>query len=329
MIFRTEIKIPPSDFQINSQDRIMLLGSCFAESIGKKLLDHKLNAVLNPFGILYNPASIAGVLHRLLERRNFSQDDLVLRNDVYQSFMHHGSFSDSSRGACLKKIRQSFCAAAEKIRNTDYFLITFGTAYIYRLKSTGEIVVNCHKFPADYFVRERLEINPIVEEWSLLMRKIQEVNPKAKFIFTVSPIRHWKDGAHENQRSKSILHLSIEKLQQLFETSATYFCAYEILLDELRDYRFFEEDMMHPSATAIEYIWQRFTETYLSEETKALMSEWAIVRKMILHKPFNQKTESYRAFLRQANDKLTALQKKYPHFNPEPEKSTLQQQLSK
>ncbi len=328
MIFRTEIKIPKSDFQIRLQDKIMLLGSCFAENIGKKLIENKFDAILNPFGILYNPLSIAKALERLSDGNHFTESDLVFKNNVYQSFMHHSRFSDHNRTACLERIGKSFSVAAKKMKTTDYFLITFGTAYAYRLKSTNELVVNCHKFPADYFVRERLDIRTIVEEWEQLLRRILLVNPNAKFIFSVSPIRHWKDGAHENQLSKSVLHLSIHELQNRFKNSVGYFCAYEILLDELRDYRFFEEDMMHPSATAVEYIWEKFTETHFTDAAKEFIGEWGKVLRMLMHRPFNENTDNCRAFRQQVLDRLLPLQRKYPHLDlkKETEKLQLQQQ---
>ncbi|MGI6047147.1 MAG: GSCFA domain-containing protein [Petrimonas sp.] len=319
MDFRTRISIPTSDFQLNHSTRMMLLGSCFSENIGNKLLENKFRVKINPFGIVYNPLSVAAVVNRLLFKKNFNENDLVFHNDVYQSFLHHSSFSHPDKTRCLQSISESFSNAAEFIRETDIFLITFGTAYVYKLKSTGKVVANCHKFPADTFIRERLSVEEIVKEWSEIIRAISTRNPTAKFIFTVSPIRHWKDGAHENQISKSILHLAIEQLQKMFTSALSYFPAYEILLDELRDYRFFAEDMMHPSSVAVDYIWDRFCETYFSKETMDINSEWQKIQQALNHRPLNHNTEWHQRFQHQILQKLIDFQANYPQINCEVE----------
>ena len=273
MDFRTPVIIPESTFRIDHSTGIMLFGSCFSENMGSKLLEYKFQANVNPFGIVYNPFSVAAVVNRLLSNRNFSGTDLIFHNGVYQSFMHHGRFSHPDKNKCMENISRMFAEAAAFIPRTDVFFITFGTAYVYKLKSTGEVVANCHKFPPDTFIRERLTVKAIVKEWSGVINTISALNPAARFIFTVSPIRHWKDGAHENQISKSILHLAIGELQEMFTSALTYFPAYEILLDELRDYRFFAEDMMHPSGVATDYIWERFCKTFFRRETQDAISE--------------------------------------------------------
>ncbi|MDO5524134.1 MAG: GSCFA domain-containing protein [Bacteroidia bacterium] len=319
MDFRTKVIISRPAFRIDHSTRMMLLGSCFSENIGNKLTENKFRVKINPFGIVYNPLSAATVVKRLLSQKNFNETDLVFHNHVYQSFLHHGSFSHPDKTKCLQNISDAFDNAAEFIAKTDVFLITFGTAYIYKLKSTGEVAANCHKFPADTFARERLTVEEIVKEWSEVIGTILAANPEARFIFTVSPIRHWKDGAHENQISKSILHLAIDRLREVFSSIISYFPAYEILLDELRDYRFFAEDMMHPSSTAIEYIWERFGETYFSKETAALNVEWQQIRRALNHRPLNENTESYRHFLHQTRQKLINFQADYPQINCEQE----------
>lgn len=294
---------------------MMLFGSCFSENIGNKLIENKFRTNANPFGILYNPLSVSTAIKQLLCKQHVDESELVFHNDVYQSFMHHGSFSDADKGLCLKKISDSFNRAATEIHETDVFFITFGTAYIYRLKSTGETVGNCHKFPPETFVRKRLSVEETVTEWTEIIETISAAHPAVKFIFTVSPIRHWKDGAHENQISKSILHLSIDKLQEKFPASVYYFPAYEILLDELRDYRFFAEDMMHPSSVAIDYIWEKFCQTYFSEKTVAVITEWQQIKRSLTHRPLNPETENHRRFLSQTREKLQIFQQKNPQIN--------------
>lgn len=315
MDFRTPVIIPESTFRIDHSTKMMLLGSCFSENIGARLLEYKFLVKTNPFGIVYNPFSVAAVVKRLLSNKGFDETDLVFHNDVYQSFLHHGQFSHPDKNRCLENISRSFAEAAGFILKTDIFLITFGTAYVYKLKSTGEVVANCHKFPSSAFVRERLTIEEIVKEWSSVINAISAHHPATKFIFTVSPIRHWKDGAHENQISKSILHLAIDRLQEMYESTLSYFPAYEILLDELRDYRFFAEDMMHPSPVAIEYIWERFGETFFTEETIRANREWDQINRSLDHRPLNNQTENYRHFLKQTLQKLILFRQNHPQID--------------
>ena len=198
-------------------------------------------------------------------------------------------------------------------------LITFGTAYVYQLKSDESIVGNCHKFPADRFSRRRLSVAEITADWTALINELLNVNPQLKVIFTVSPIRHFKDGAHENQLSKSILHLAIANLEDRFKANVKYFPAYEIIMDELRDYRFYASDMLHPSDVAIEYLWLRFSETYFSKETQEIIREWITVSQALQHRPLNGFTENYLTFLLNTKEKLNRFSQKYSFISCEEE----------
>ncbi len=327
-MFRTSIEIPKSDFQINHNQTIMLFGSCFAENIGQKLLDSKFNVSVNPFGILYNPLSISKALYRLINNEVFTENDLVDYNDVYQSFMHQGKFSNPDKDKCLSAISESFTEAAELINRMDVMLITFGTAHIYRLKSTGEVVGNCHKFPANYFERERLSVESIVSEWSELIKVLLAINPELKIVFTVSPNRYLKDGAHQSQISKATLLLAIEQLQDSFSENVNYFPAYEIVLDELRDYRFYARDMIHPSEVAVDYIWQRFSETYFSDDTEKIINEWNPIRKAIGHRPLSENKEHHESFLRQTLQKVEQMAEKHPQISFDREKTLLQEKIN-
>lgn len=315
MDFRTPVIISESTFRIDHSTKIMLFGSCFSENIGAKLLRYKFRINANPFGIVYNPLSIATVINRLLSNQNFSETDLVFHNGVYQSFLHHGQFSHPDKNKCMENISRMFAEAAAFIPRTDVFFITFGTAYVYKLKSTGKVVANCHKFPPNTFTRERLTVEAIVKEWNDVINTISALNPVTRFIFTVSPIRHWKDGAHENQISKSILHLAIDELQEIFASVLSYFPAYEILLDELRDYRFFTEDMIHPSDVATDYIWERFCKTFFRKETQDTISEWNQISRSLNHVPLNESTENYRQFLKQTLQKLILFRQNHPQID--------------
>lgn len=324
MDFRTHVHIPEANYRIDHSTKMMLFGSCFSENIGSKLKNNKFNVDVNPFGILYNPLSVSNSIRRLLIRKDFTETDILYNNEMYHSFMHHGSFSDTDKNNCLKNINDRYNKAVEMIEEVDLFLITFGTAYVYKLKQTGnigisEIVSNCHKYPADKFDRTRLTVDEIVEEWADLIKQLKAVNKNVKFLFTVSPIRHWKDGAHENQISKSILHLAIDQLVRIFVEDLLYFPAYEIVIDELRDYRFYEDDMMHPSAFAVDYIWQNFSKTFFSNATLKINKEWAQIRKSIDHKPLFPNTNSYRKFLEQIFLNLREFSSRNPHISCENE----------
>ncbi|NLX80834.1 MAG: GSCFA domain-containing protein [Proteiniphilum sp.] len=319
----TKIDIAKSDIDINHQTKMMMFGSCFSDNIGTKLLENKFNVNINPFGILYNPASIASSINRLLARKSFTIKDLRYHNNIYQSFMHHGSYSSDDAKYSLSKINEDYRKAAKMIRDTNIFLFTFGTAYTFKLKYSKQVVANCHKFTPDTFIRERLSIDEIVIEWSNILNKLIEINPDAKFIFTVSPIRHWKDGAHENVISKSILHLAIDRLQTIFPNIVSYFPAYEILIDELRDYRFYADDMVHPSSLAVEYIWNKFHDTYFSETTQDINKQWNKLSKAMSHRSTNQNEDNYKKFLIQTRLRVMEFARKYPYIDCSPELSHL------
>jgi|SRR5690554_4454790 len=315
MDLRTRVLIGESDIRISHKTKLMLFGSCFSENIGSKLKENKFNIDVNPFGILYNPLSVSKSIRRLMDQREYIEADLVQNKEIYYSFMHHGSFSDLSKEKSLENINYRFNKAKDFIKQTDVLLITFGTAYAFYLKEKGEIVSNCHKFPSTKFNRFRLSIEEIVEEWYNLIGLLKDLNPQIRIIFTVSPIRHFKDGAHDNQISKSILHLAVESLQQDFKDRIDYFPAYEIMIDELRDYRFYNDDMTHPSPIAQEFIWQRFSYKYFSDSVKYINKEWSQLSKSIQHRPLHVNSQSYIEFVSNTLEKLQIFSKKYPHIS--------------
>jgi hypothetical protein len=254
---------------------------------------------VNPFGVLYNPLSVAAACRRMLTPEPFTEDDLLWHEGLYHSLAHHGRFSNGSAAACLSAINASLNEAAKQIRTASYLAVTFGTAYVYRLKKSGTVAANCHKLPASDFVRERLTVDAIVAEWSALLEDLWRVQPSLKIICTVSPIRHRQDGAHPNQISKATLLLAEHALSEQYAGQVAYFPAYEIMIDELRDYRFYAEDMIHPSPQATDYIWERFADTYMNRETRSLMKVVERIHKSLKHKPFNPGSEAYRQFLMQ------------------------------
>ena len=310
----THIDIPKSVFNITYRDDVMFLGSCFAGNIGAKMTEYRFNVSVNPFGALYNPFSLAAGFRRLLEPTPFNAEDLFHHNGLYHSFMHHGDFSDVSEAGCVSKINESLSSAAKRLRNASYLVVTFGTSYVYCLKNSGQVVANCHKLPAAHFDHELLTVDMIVEEWSDLLKKIRQANPLLKVIFTVSPIRHWKDGAHFNQISKATLLLAEHALVEQNPDYISYFPAYELMLDELRDYRFYAEDMLHPSTVAVDYIWERFYNTYMNAETKKILNEVGIINKALNHRPLNPSVDTYKVFLMQTLLKIQSLQSKCPYI---------------
>ncbi|MCD7851742.1 MAG: GSCFA domain-containing protein [Parabacteroides sp.] len=311
----TRISIPKAPFAFSYTEQTVLLGSCFAENIGKKLEESKFKTDLNPFGTFYNPSSIAEAIRMLLHPERFTGDDLFRHEGVYHSFCHHSRFSSPSETECLENINGRLFSSAEIIRKARRMIITLGTAWVYRLRSTGKIVSNCHKLPEKMFDRQMLSVDEITAEWKSLLLSLWEQNPELKILFTVSPIRHWKDGAHGNQLSKATLLLAVEQLQKEFPGQTAYFPAYEIMMDELRDYRFYADDMLHPSLQAIEYIWERFTETMLSREAQAILKEWKDIQKAINHKPFQPESEAYKHFISQTLLKMERLNEKFPYFD--------------
>lgn len=281
MELTTKIPITKADFEIEAGAKVLLLGSCFADEVGEKMKAGGFDALVNPFGTLYNPASIAASLLRSISEREYTENGVELVHDdiqnVWHSWMHHSRFSSADRGELVQRLNAAMMQVSDFLREADVLIVTLGTAIIYRMKETGMLVANCHKQPDALFDRQRLSAYDIADQWQMLLQLLESINPKMKIIFTVSPIRHKRDGMHVNQISKGILLQAVDDLVGSDQASRqhssiggqrSYFPAYEIMLDELRDYRFYADDMIHPSPLAVEYIWQRFQDTYFSNKTK-------------------------------------------------------------
>ena len=294
MDFRTKIDIPAFGFDISYANRCIFVGSCFAENIGNKLASTKIHTSVNPTGILYNPLSICKSIKNALLDKKYGDEDVFLSAGIWNSFDFHSRFSNPDKATCIANLNAATQTFADEIRKADVMFVTFGTAFVYEL-ADGTVVCNCHKQPENRFVRRFLKPQEIVESWSECIKILAEANPNLRIVFTVSPIRHWRDGAHQNQISKSTLHLAINELNSQFPRTA-YFPAYELVMDELRDYRFYAADMVHPSETAVQYIWERFVETFFSVKTKANISRIAKVIAAANHRPTNPQSDAYKAF---------------------------------
>lgn len=328
MSFFTEIPIAEFPWKIDYSKRMVFFGSCFSENIGQKLSDLKFSVDMNPFGILYNPESIANSLKILLERRIFTRNDLFEDQGVWSSFYHHSRFSAIDAEVALEKINNRIVFSNEFLKTADFLVITFGTARVYELKKTGMIVSNCHKVPAAEFKQFRLGVTEITTVYRELLEELWKFNPKLKVIFTVSPIRHWKDGAVENQLSKSTLLLAIDQLIRGFgDRQCGYFPSYELVMDELRDYRFYADDMLHISPVAIDHIFDRFSKVLIAKESIELSKKVVKIRKAVEHRPVNEASGEYKKFVRQHLEEISRLTAQFSCLDFTEEKSFLEGKL--
>ncbi len=305
----TTVDIAPCEKQIGYGDNILLLGSCFADNIGAKFGEYYFQTTINPYGTLYNPASIAQVLSDISDIG--SQEPglkLVQHNGLWHSMMHHGTFSAVDKEQLIARCEHSSTQLRIALQQATTLIITFGTAWVYEYQ--GQVVANCHKLPAQQFVRRRLTVDEIVDRW----QPIIALMPDKHWIFTVSPIRHIKDGLHENQLSKAILLQAIDRLtaQPLTAQQVSYFPSYEIMLDELRDYRFYAEDMVHPSPVAVEHIWQRFVDTYFSAHTQNEMRTLHQLWRDRHHRFLHPESPEAQLFAERTKTRLQELQPRYP-----------------
>lgn len=305
MEFKTTLNFKKEDFSISYQDPILLIGSCFIEHIGKKLSSLKFSTCVNPTGVVYNPISIQKTIEILLNNRRFTKQDLFFHGGLWNSFSHHSRFSDKDQSICLEKINSEIETSVSFFKTCKFLFLTFGTAFVYELES-GEVVSNCHKLPAKTFIKRMLSVDEIYENYKNLIQKIQTLNPEIKIVFTVSPIRHLADGFHQNQLSKSTLLLAIDRICQN-STNTYYFPSYELVLDDLRDYRFYAQDMAHPNELAVAYVWEYFSESYFDKTTKAMIKKVESIIRDLNHKPFNPDSDEYRKFQEQLQRKIDEL----------------------
>lgn len=328
MDFRTKVELPLGQVSINHTDKMMLWGSCFAEHIGRCLVENKFSCDVNPFGVLYNPLSIAEALHELIEQKVYTSGNLMEHQGTWFSLMHHSAFSSRSQEECLSRINKRLQEGSDRLQEVDWLLFTWGTSRVYIWKTDGRIVGNCHKLPDRCFTRRLLSIEEIVSTYLPLLEELHHQKPRLKVLFTVSPIRHAKDGMHGNQLNKAVLLLAIDELCNRLPY-CHYFPSYEILMDELRDYRFYADDMLHPSPMAVDYIWKCFCESYFKDSTRKIMQEWEKIRKGLEHRPFDTQSDAYQCFLSQILLKIEALKEKFPYLDVQNEIKLCQARLKK
>lgn len=311
--FRTIVKPLSCGGMINHHQSVMMMGSCFSDNIGVRLRQACFDVEINPFGTLYNPASIACGIDAIIKSRRYSIDDLfqVEGDKRWHSFSHHSMFSSVDRDSMLEKMNKKVVDAHEMIKRVSTLIITFGTAWVYESRDSGMVVSNCHKLPASRFNRRMMSIDEIVLAWREVIAEIRSLNESVKVVFTVSPIRHLRDGVHENQLSKSTLLLAINQLGRECD-DVIYFPSYEIMNDDLRDYRFYASDMTHPSEVAVDYIYDIFSQSFFDDETKEIAKECGRLSKRLSHRPMSDDAEAVARFNVSTRELRTRLLQKYP-----------------
>jgi len=307
MKLSTPVSIPKSDFSISHKQPALLIGSCFAQNIGEKLTDHKFNATLNPNGIIYNPISVINSLKRIINDDFYSANELLEFNGKWVSLNHHGSFSSFDKSECIEDINSSFNKAKQQLNSCKTIFITFGSAWVYEYPDVG-IVANCHKIPNKQFTKRLLSVKEILSAFDGIKDALKDFN----IVFTVSPIRHSKDGLHENSLSKSTLLLAINNLVEQ-NGNCHYFPAYELVIDELRDYRFYKDDLVHPTELAVNYVWEKFSACFFDDETIQLNTAINKIQNALTHKPFNPESEEHQQFFAKTRQQINTLKQKY-HF---------------
>jgi len=287
-----------------------MLGSCFSENIGSKLNHFKFQATQNPLGILFHPKAIENLITNALNKKIYLSKDLIFQNEVWHSFDAHSSVSSANEKVILNTLNAAISDTNKKLKEASHIIITLGTSWVYRFIETKTIVANCHKIPQKKFTKELLNVTEITESLEAIIILLKSVNKEIHITFTVSPVRHLKDGFIENTQSKAHLIVAIHTI--LHEQNVSYFPSYEIMMDELRDYRFYAEDMIHPNKTAVNYIWEKFVDTCFSEETKPTMKDVDLIQKGILHRPFHEKSKQHQQFLKKLEIKKEKIKSKFP-----------------
>ncbi|MFD1063281.1 GSCFA domain-containing protein [Winogradskyella litorisediminis] len=315
MNFQTTIPLKPqSNNQIDYNSKVVLLGSCFSENIGEKFQYFKFQSLQNPYGILFQPLAIQKLIFNAINEKIYSEEDVFFYNEQWHCFDAHSRLSNPSKETLLQLLNKNLFQTKNCLIDATHIIITLGTSWVYKHLDTEQYVANCHKVPQQNFTKKLLSIKEILVSLNSLVDLVKTINPTVNFIFTVSPVRHIKDGFVENTLSKSHLISSIHQLlsSQFESESLSYFPAYEIIMDELRDYRFYNQDMLHPNQLAIEYVWQKFVSVWISDNSEAIMTEVDAIQKGLAHRPFNSNSDAHKKFIKQIEIKASKLQEALP-----------------
>ena len=320
-VMKLQTKIPllkQSNNLIDYHSKILLLGSCFVENIGEKLEYFKFQNAINPFGILFHPKAIEILIENAINAKKYTEDDIFFHDESWHCFDAHSKLSDPSKNSLIEELNKQIRLTTQQLNDSTHIIITLGTAWIYRFVESKKPVANCHKVPQKQFKKEILSVDDIVKCIKNIERLVCSKNPDIQIIYTVSPVRHLKDGFIENSQSKSHLitaiHQFINQKSSIINQKSKYFPSYEIMMDELRDYRFYAEDMIHPNKTAINYIWKKFQQVWISSEAIQTMDDVNTIQKGMLHKPFNQNSKLHQQFLQDLESKKAQIKKEFPHI---------------
>ena len=315
MEFRTTIHPREGDNFMRHSDKMMLMGSCFSDNIGARLKDAMVDVVVNPFGTIFNPLSIASSVHKLIDCEVVAGMDLFLANGVWNCYDFHSRFSMANKDAALERMNDSITVAHNHLRQCKTLVLTLGTAVVYRRRDTGEVVNNCHKVPQHEFTRRLASVEECTEALNAVMARLHEFNPELRVLFTVSPIRHIADGLEMNSLSKAVLRVAVNNVVRANKEWSGYFPAYEIVIDDLRDYRFYTADMVHPSDVAIEYIWKTFQATYFDDRSTQAIARCERVSKRLKHRPMSNNPDVVARFNADTEAVIANLKKEYPYIN--------------
>jgi len=307
-IFRTQYKLKSEEKQLDYSSEILLFGSCFSENINKKLEYYKFNSTLNPYGILFHPAAIEKAILECLENKIYTDEHLIFHKELWHSFQHHSNFSGLDKQQVLDKINTTINKTHKKLKSATHIIITLGTSWVYEYLEQELTVANCHKIPQKKFRKKILTVEGSTRILENIKKQIRSINPKVNFIFTLSPVRHLKDGMVENAQSKAQL---LSAIHNVIDAHSFYFPSYEIMLDDLRDYRFYKRDMIHPNATAIDYIWDNFKATWISKATERNMFEVDAIQKALQHKAFYPESAQHKKFLEDLKNRILKLEQQY------------------
>ncbi len=319
MEFRTTVKTGENRGWLHHSDNVVLLGSCFSDNIGSKMHGALINATVNPMGTLYNPMSISRGVSRLLDCRPMAGQELFMQGGVWNSYDFHSRHSMPDKQVTLERMNARIEMGHQALRDAQLLTVTLGTAIVYRLKSTGEVVANCHKVPQHEFERKMAPIGDMVDELDKMLTRLHDFNPGLRVILTVSPIRHIADGMDINSLSKASLRVAIHQVVSRHHAYSDYFPAYEIMMDDLRDYRFYSSDMVHPSDVAVEYIWQAFQATYLDDHSALAVARCERIHKRLQHRPMSTNRETVERFNSDTASVVRNLIKEYPYLADNPE----------
>jgi GSCFA family len=312
--FHTTVDLPPSSVKFSYDTPALFMGSCFSDYIGEIMAGYKFPILMNPFGTIFNPISIAENLELLIHKKIFTREDLQFQNGLWFSFSHYTRFSYPDQAVCLERMNTSIKAASSWLQRCRFLVLTFGTAWAYHHIAGDKVVANCHKLPSTEFKKTFLEPSVILDRYSKLFDQLEKLNPDIHVVFTLSPVRHWADGAVNNQLSKSVLHYSIHEILKKHNRTH-YFPSYEIFMDELRDYRFYAADMLHPSDQGTHYVWDKFCETWVDEPSKLLMAEIETITKAAHHRPLNADSDLHRKFQQTMLKKVETLVGQHSFLN--------------